>query len=332
MTTAQRVVLARRPEGMPVADDFRIDEVADEPLADGVVRVEVDTLSIDAFIRTVLESKAYHGSVPVGGMVTAMGVGRVVESSFEPLAVGDAVFGPLCAQSRATLPGFMLEKIDPERAPITSWLGVLGLTTGLTAWFGIREVGAVREGETVVVSGAAGAVGSMAVQLARVAGARVIGIAGGAAKVGYLEDELGATAGIDYKNEDVDARLRELAPDGIDVYFDNVGGPLLDVVLDQIAERARIVICGAISQYDDMDDVRGPKLYLRLAERHARMEGFAVTHFQDRFAEAEADLAALLAKGELKLPEHVVEGLASFPDALKTLFDGGHIGKLLLRP
>jgi len=332
MTTARRVVLARRPEGMPVADDFRIEEVPDEPLADGQVRVDVDALSIDAFIRTVLEAESYHMSVPVGGLVTAMGVGRVVESRFEPLAVGDAVAGSVGAQTRGPVSGFMLQKIDPERAPITAWLGVLGLTTGLTAWFGIHEVGAVREGETVVVSGAAGAVGSMAVQLARLAGARVIGIAGGAAKVRYLEEELGAAAGIDYKSEDADARLRELAPDGINVYFDNVGGPLLDVVLDQIAERGRIVICGAISQYDDMDDVRGPKLYLRLAERHARMEGFAVTHFADRFAEAEADLAARLAKGELKLREHVVEGLASFPDALKTLFDGGHIGKLLLRP
>jgi hypothetical protein len=191
-------------------------------------------------------------------------------------------------------------------------------------------VGAVRPGETFVVSAAAGAVGSLAGQIAKLEGARVIGIAGGASKLRYLVDELGFDAAIDYKSENVATRLRQLAPDGVDVYFDNVGGELLDVVLDQLRTRARVVICGAISQYQNMDRVRGPSLYLRLAERHARMEGFAVTHFAPQFGEAEAALAGWLAAGKIGLREHVERGIERFPETLAKLFDGGHIGKLLL--
>lgn len=200
----------------------------------------------------------------------------------------------------------------------------------MTSYFGIREVGAVKDGETVVVSAAAGAVGSIAAQIAKLEGARVIGIAGGADKARYLTDELGLAGAIDYKADDVATRLRELAPDGVDVYFDNVGGELLDVLLDQIREGARVVICGAISQYQHMGDVRGPSLYLRLAERHARMEGFAVTHFAAGFGEAEAQLATWLAAGDLRVREHVDHGLEAFPRTFLRLFDGTHIGKLLL--
>jgi hypothetical protein len=204
------------------------------------------------------------------------------------------------------------------------------MTTGLTAYMGIRKVGAVRAGETVVVSAAAGAVGSIAAQIAKLDGARVIGIAGGPHKVEFLLGDLGLGGAVDYKGEDVDARLRELAPDGIDVYFDNVGGELLDTVLDQIRESARVVICGAISQYQHMNAIRGPALYLRLAERQSRMEGFAVTHFPQHFEEAEVQLATWLASGDLVMREHVEKGIDRFPQALLTLFDGGHTGKLLV--
>lgn len=330
--TNRKVVLARRPSGIPVPSDFRVEEESLAPLADGQVRIDVSHLSIDAFIRTTLEEVSYHPPIPIGGTIMALGVGRVRESRSSRFAPGDAVMAPLGAQTIATLPEGMPQPIDEGRAPITAYLGVLGVTAGLTAYFGIREVGKVQPGETVVVSAAAGAVGSLAGQIALLAGARVIGIAGGREKCGYLTQELGLDAAIDYKGEDLDARLRALAPEGVDVYFDNVGGPMLDVVLDQIRERARVVICGAISQYhgDMSRGVRGPSRYLRLAERHARMEGYAVNHFAAQFGDAESELARWLAAGALKLPEHVESGIENFGATLKMLFDGGHTGKLLL--
>jgi NADPH-dependent curcumin reductase len=330
--TNRKVVLVNRPTGTPVDSDF---EIVNEPvalLASGHVLVQVDVLSIDAFIRTVLDEGAYHGTNRIGTAVTALGVGRVLESNADGLQVGDHVFGPLGAQTHATLPGGALRKLDVSSVGPTAYLGGLGLTTGMTAYMGIFEVGAVKPGDTVVVSGAAGAVGSMAGQLARLAGAsRVIGIAGGPDKVTYLTKELGLDAAIDYKNEDVEARLQELAPDGVNVFYDNVGGDILDAVLMNIVEGSRVVICGAISQYQNMDDVRGPRNYLKLAERHARMEGFAVTHFHAQFSKAEAALAGWLASGELVMHEHYEQGVENFPATLRVLLNGGHRGKLLLR-
>ncbi|NJN50761.1 MAG: NADP-dependent oxidoreductase, partial [Gammaproteobacteria bacterium] len=229
-------------------------------------------------------------------------------------------------------PGAMYQKMTRRSRPPPTYLGVLGLTTGLTAYVGLLEVINVNQGDTVVVSGAAGAVGSVACQLARIAGARVIGIAGGADKTRYLTDTIGADAAIDYKNEDVGARLTELAPKGVDVFFDNVGGELLDTVLDRIATGARVSICGAISQYQHLDDVRGPKLYLRLAERNARMCGFTVDHYASKFGEASVRLAGWMNEGKLKLPEHVEPGIDRFPGALIKLFTGGHKGKMLVTP
>jgi NADPH-dependent curcumin reductase CurA len=328
----RKVVLASRPRGVPAESDFRVETEPLAPLADGQVRVDVSHLSIDAFIRTALETSGYHGSVPLGGTIVALGVGRVRESRAAGYAAGDWVTGPLLAQSVATLPAPMLRVIDTTRAPATAYLGALGLTTGLTAYVGVRRVGGVRAGETFVVSAAAGAVGCVAGQVAQRDGARVVGIAGGPEKCRFVTEQLGFDAAVDYKRDDVAEQLRAAAPGGVDVYFDNVGGPLLDVVLDQIRLRARIVICGAISQYsgDMSKGVRGPALYLRLAERQSRMEGFAVTHFPEAHAEAEAALASWLREGRLRLPEHVEHGLERFGAALAMLFTGGHSGKLLL--
>jgi len=332
MPTNRRVVLRARPQGLPEADDFDVEEVQLDHPGPGQVLVEVAFISIDAFIRTTLGGNALHGTVALGAPVTALGVGRVLASGDETLTEGDWVFGPTLAQTHALMPAGMFHKIDTALAPPASYLGVLGMTTGLTAYVGLHEVVGVNAGETVVVSGAAGAVGSVACQLARIAGARVIGIAGGPEKVRYVTGTLEADAAIDYKGEDVAARLDALAPDGIDVFFDNVGGELLDLVLDRLATGARIALCGAISQYDDLDDVRGPRLYLRLAERNARMCGFTVDHYADRFPAAVDRLAGWLSSGEIVLPEHVEHGIERFPAALQALFTGGHMGKLLVQP
>ena len=328
----RKVVLVQRPQGDPRDSDFTIVEEPVTELAPGHALVQVDVLGIDAFIRTVLDEGAYHGTTSIGAAVVALGVGRVLESNDGGLAPGDHVFGPLGAQTFATLPGVALRKLDVSVVGPTAYVGALGLTTGMTAYFGIFEVGAVKPGDTVVVSGAAGAVGSIAGQLAHLAGAaKVIGIAGGPAKVAFLVDELGFDTAIDYKNENVEARLRELAPDGVNVFYDNVGGEVLDAVLMNIVEGSRVVICGAISQYQQMDNVSGPRNYLKLAERHSRMEGFAVTHFHAQFPEAEKALEGWLKTGELVMREHYEHGLENFPATLRKLLNGGHQGKLLLQ-
>lgn len=327
-----QVVLRRRPAGRPTADDFDVVTNPVPDLEDGQVLITVDHLGIDAFIRTTLEEESFHQGARIGGVIPALGVGRVLESRFGDLTEGDHVFGPLCSQTFATMPGAMLRKIDVSRVPPTAWLGALGLTTGLTAYVGMTRVARVKAGDVVVVSAAAGAVGSMAGQIARLLGAStVIGIAGGPAKCEILVNTLGYDAAIDYRNDDVEVRLRELAPQGIDVFFDNVGGDVLDAVLLNIKEGTRVVICGAISQYDDMANVRGPRNYLKLAERHAVMEGFAVFHFTDAYEEGESRLADWFVDGSLVLPEHVESGIERFPAALDILMSGGHVGKLLVK-
>ena len=328
----RKVVLVTHVTGMVGPEHFRIEEEPAREPGEGEVLVKTDTLSIDAFIRTSLnDDEGLHQQVPVGGVIVALGVGRVIESGAPGWNVGDAVSGPLCAQTYATLPTAMLQKVDPA-LPLSTYLGALGLTTGLTAYTGLCFVGEVKVGETVLVSGAAGAVGCMAAQIAKLLGARVIGLAGGPEKCAFLTGTLGLDGAIDYKNEDVDTRLKALAPDGIDVFFDNVGGELLDIALDNIRQRGRVVICGAISQYNDQKHVRGPSLYLRLAERYARMEGFTVMHFAQHYGEAIAQLGQWLGEGRLTMPEQVEYGIDAFPAALRKLFEGGNIGKMLVKP
>lgn len=327
-----RIVLRERPTGLPGPEHFDTQQVAVASPGSGQVRVEVLALGIDAFIATTLTESGFHRRTGVGDPIAALGVG-VVEASEDPsLSGGDVVVGPLGAQTISVVSAAALRKIDVDAVDATRYLGPLGMTTGVTAYVGMRFVGQVADGDTVVVSAAAGAVGSMAAQVAKLSGARVIGIAGGPRKSAYLTDELGLAGAIDYKNEDVAAKLRELAPDGVDVFFDNVGNPILDIVLDQLAERARVVICGAIANYGNMDAVSGPTNYLKLAERQARMEGFTVLHFTQRWPEAEEQLGRWLAAGELVATETVIEGIEQFPEAVAMLFNGSHIGKLLVRP
>ena len=333
MTTAKKVLLKKRPEGEPVESDFEMVEAEMPDLNEGEVLLKVEHLSIDAFIRTTLDGpQGLHGTMDVDTPVMALGIGRVLDSRSPDLNQGDAVFGPMGAQTHVIWPANMLRKVDESEVPARTYLGALGMTTGLTAYAGMICCGDVKEGDTVVVSGAAGAVGTVACQLAKITGARVIGIAGGDVKCKFLTDEIGCDAAADYKAGDLNARLKELCPDGINVFFDNVGGDVLDAALDNIAKEARVVICGAISQYNDMENVTGPRLYLRIPERNARMIGFTVDHYADQFPKMESDIAGWIKEGKMKLPEHVMDGIESFPGAIIALMTGGHMGKLLVAP
>jgi NADPH-dependent curcumin reductase CurA len=327
----RRVVLASHPDGMVKESDFRIEDEQLGELGEGEVLVKQEAISIDAFIRTALnEQEGLHTAVPIGGVIGTLGVGRVVESNNDEFAVGDAVSGGMGAQTYIQGQP-MYQKIDDSQVPATAYLGALGLTTGVTAYFGILECGAAKEGDTVVVSGAAGAVGTIAAQVAKIKGCKVIGIAGGQEKCNFLVNELGLDGAIDYKNDDIDAKIKELCPGGVDVFFDNVGGELLDIVLDNLAFKGRISICGAISQYGDQQNVRGPSLYLRLAERWGTMGGFVVSYYADKFEQAYADLGQWMAEGKLVMPETVEEGIDNFPKALIGLFNGANTGKMLVK-
>ena len=331
LPNSKKIVLKNRPDGDPKVSDFdMIEEVAKAP-DDGEVLVEVQALEIGAWIRTTLNETAFHGSTPINGTIPALGNGKVISSKSDKFKEGDIVTGPLMAQSYTTMPADFFTKVtNPEIDPFTQ-IGILGVTTGLTAYFGIYEVGQVKKDEIVLVSGAAGGVGSLVCQLAKLKGAKVIGIAGGKEKCDVLLNEIGVDASIDYKNQNIDEQIKVHAPEGIDIFFDNVGGEILDIALDNIRDRARVVICGAISQYSHHDAVDGPSLYLRLAEKYSRMEGFTVMHFEEHYAEASKELLDLYNKGKLRVPFHIEEGIDNFPLALQKLFTGGNTGKLMVK-
>ena len=274
---------------------------------------------------------SYIDPVEVGDVMRAGAVGTVSASEHSGFAVGEHVYGVFGVQEHALSDGRGVIKIDPSLAPAPTYLGTLGMT-GLTAYFGLLDVAKVKEGETVVVSGAAGAVGSVVGQIAKIKGARAVGIAGGEQKCRWLVDELGFDAAIDYKSEDVRRALREHAPKGIDVFFDNVGGEILDVALTRLARGARIVICGAVSQYNATEGVRGPSNYLSLLVFRATMTGMVVFDYADRFGEAIAAIAGWMREGRIVSREHIVDGgVGAFPDALLKLFAGENTGKLVLR-
>jgi len=330
--TNTRVILLRRPQGTATPEHFEVQTEELGELEPGRVRVRVDYLSIDAGLRTMLQGEGFHSQVGVGAVVHTHGVGRIMESNDPEWPVGQAVLGRLGAQTIATMEPRALAKIEDTGAPLSRNLGVLGISTGVTAWVGVRIVAKPAPGDVFVVSAAAGAVGSLVGQIAKRQGAHVIGIAGGPDKCSYLVDTLGFDAAIDYKNEDVGERLGELAPDGLNIFYDNVGGDILDAALDNMAMRAKVIICGAISQYDDMNNVTGPSMYLRLAERQSTMEGFAVFHFPESYEQAATELNEWLDDGSLLAPEHVLEGIERFPEALEFMFTGGNVGKLMVKP
>ncbi len=338
MVQNRKVTLKEYAVEWPTQDNFAVEEEALGDPVEGHLIVKNHTLSVDAWIRTTLSDAGMHTTSALGDTIRAFGVGQVVASGDPDWAVGDWAYGMLCAQSHAVVPAAEMSKVEVgNQIGPEAHVGPLGITTGLTAWVGLCAVGEAAKGEVVVVSGAAGAVGSCVVQIAKARGCHVIGIAGGPEKCAYLTDQVGADVAIDYKANDKDggvrAALAKAAPDGVDVFFDNVGGDILDDVLDNLRPTggARVVICGAISQYEDLDNVQGPSLYLRLAERNASMRGFVVSYHAARFPEARAEISDLIRSGDLQLEEHVVEGIDNFPEALMMLFSGGHRGNLVVR-
>ncbi|MAU39190.1 MAG: NADP-dependent oxidoreductase [Rhodobiaceae bacterium] len=327
----KKIVLKERPIDNPKVEGFDIIEEISRAPNDGEILVQMQALEIGAWIRTTLNEEAFHGSTPIGGTIPALGIGKVLISKSDTFKEGDIVNGPIFAQTHTTMPAEMFAKVEnPEIDPFTQ-IAVLGVTTGLTAYFGIYEVGQVKKDDVVLVSGAAGGVGALVCQLAKIKGAKVIGVAGGKEKCEVLVNEIGADAAIDYKKDNLDEKIKEFASEGIDIFFDNVGGEILDAALDNIRDRARVVICGAISQYSHHDSVNGPSLYLRLAEKYSRMEGFTVMHFEDRYQEASKELLSLYEQGKLKIPYHIEDGIENFPLALQKLFTGGNTGKLMVK-
>jgi NADPH-dependent curcumin reductase CurA len=323
--------LISRPVGMVKRSDFEFITVpAGEPGA-GEVLVRVLYLSLDPAMRGWMNAgKSYVAPVGLGDVMRAGGVGRVVTSNDPTLAAGDLVVGITGIQDYVVSKAAGLRKIDPQVAPPPRYLGALGMT-GLTAYFGLLDIGQPKEGETVVVSAAAGAVGAVVGQIAKIKGCRVIGIAGGAAKCSYIVDELGFDAAVDYKNEDVRKALARHCPKGIDIYFDNVGGEILETALSMLARRARIIICGAISQYNSTTGMVGPRNYMSLLVNHALMEGFVVFDYADRYPEGMKALAGWTIEGKLKAREDVVDGLETFPETLLKLFRGENFGKLVIK-
>ncbi len=323
--------LDARPVGLPKRSDWKYTEEPVGEVDDGKLLLQVLYISLDPAMRGWMnEGKSYIPPVGLGEVMRAGGVGRVIASKDAAFAVGDTVYGTLGVQEYAIVSAKTVTKVDPRLAPLPVYLGVLGMP-GMTAYFGLLDVGQPKAGETVVVSGAAGAVGAVVGQVAKIKGCRVIGIAGGADKCQYLVKELGFDAAIDYKAEDVKEGLKKHCPKGIDVYFDNVGGDILDAALTQITRGARIVICGAISQYNNTGAVKGPANYLSLLVNRASMKGMVVFDYADRYAQAAREMAGWMKEGKLKAREHVVDGLKTFPETLLMLFKGENTGKLIIK-
>ncbi|MEU4682838.1 NADP-dependent oxidoreductase [Streptomyces xinghaiensis] len=329
--TNRQIRLAARPVGEVRPEDWEHATAPAEEPGEGQFAGRTRFISLDPAMRGWLDDRpSYLPPVGIGEVMRAGSVVEVTASNHPDYRPGDHVVGTFGVQEHVVSDGKGALKIDVGLAPASTYLGALGMP-GMTAYFGLLDVGALKEGETVVVSGAAGAVGSIVGQIAKVKGCRVVGIAGGAEKCALLTDELGFDAAIDYRAGDVKRALREQTPDGIDVYFDNVGGEILDAALTRLAMRARVVICGAISQYNNETPVSGPSNYLSLLVRRARMEGFVVFDYAKRYAEAAQEIAGWIGDGRLKVKEHVVKGTVDdFPETLQMLFRGENVGKLVL--
>jgi NADPH-dependent curcumin reductase CurA len=331
----QQYRLAARPMGLPKDSDWSFSSEALRDLVEGEIIVQAIYLSLDPAMRGWMnEGKSYIRPVAINEVMRAGGIGKVIASKSTKFAVGDYVSGGIGVQKfwlgAADDKSASFYKVDPKLAPLPKYLNALGMP-GMTAYFGLLDVGQPKAGETVVVSGAAGAVGQTVGQVARQKGCRVVGIAGGKEKCDFVVNELGFDACIDYKTGSVKDGLKEHCPNGVDIYFDNVGGEILDTVLTRINMKARIIICGAISQYNNTTPVKGPANYLSLLVNRARMEGIVVFDYLPRYAEATKEMGAWMAQGKFQTREDIVQGIENFPAALLMLFEGKNFGKLILQ-
>jgi NADPH-dependent curcumin reductase CurA len=333
----KKVLLAKRPIGLPTADTWTFASTPVESSKEGGIVVKVSSISLDPAMRGWLNDvKSYIPPVAIGDVMRAGAVGTVLESKSSSFKEGDFVMGgfgvqQFCTVEAAEMKKTGVTKINSSLGSSHQWLNCLGMP-GMTAYFGLKEVGLPKAGETIVVSAAAGAVGQTVGQLAKIYGLRVIGIAGGKEKCEWVVSTLGFDGCIDYKSSPsaVKNGLKEMCPNGVDIFFDNVGGDILDTVLTKINRHARIVICGAISQYNTTQQIAGPKNYLSLLVNRARMEGMVVFDYASKYGVAVKEISEYLSSGKLKSKEHVVVGIENFPTALNALFAGENFGKLVL--
>jgi len=330
-TTNRRIVLRRRPEGLLSWDDVELEDGPVPEPGEGQALVRTELIGIDATVRSWLNSgEGYLPAVEIGEVVRASGIGTVVASNSPAYAVGDVAYGlPGLQEYSLCEDDLFTSRLPPEteRAPMLSVFGA----TGLAAYVGLIDVGGAKAGETVVVSAAAGATGSLAGQMAKILGCRVVGVAGTDEKCRFVVDELGFDACLNHRSDDLAAGLKEHCPKRVDVYFDNVGGRVLDAVLGRIAQHGRVVLCGSISSYNDTHKPPGPANYLNLISRRGRMEGFIALDHWDRFPEIREQLQAWVADGRLRHVEHVFDGLESSVDALNALFTGANTGKVIIQ-
>ena len=330
----QEIVMAEHPHGAPTENTFKIREIETPSAKEGEVLLKTLYVSVDPGMRGFMDEgddDAKGKKFKIGEAITSRSVAQVVESNNSPFIDGDIVHGRLSWKKYQNFHAEALEKVDPEIAPISTSVSMLGVP-GLAAYFGMLKIGLPKEGETVVVSGAAGAVGSMAAQIAKIKGCKVIGIAGSEKKIDYLENELGLTIGVNYKTtDDLEKEIAKACPDGVDVFFDNVGGETFDAVFANINKNARIVICGQIADYNESEPPKGPRPMHALIKNSAKIEGFVVFDFKDEFGAAKKEMAHWYNQGQLIYKENLIEGFENIPAAFVGLFKGENIGKQIVK-
>jgi NADPH-dependent curcumin reductase len=323
--------LTTRPVGMPKRSDFTYEVTPAAEPGPGQILVRNHYISLDPAMRGWMnDARSYVPPIGLGEVMRAGAVGEVVASNSPNFKSGDHAVGMFGMQDYAVSDAAGVQKVDGSLAPLPLYISALGMP-GMTAYFGLLDIGDPQPGQTVVVSAASGAVGALVGQIARIKGARAVGLAGGPEKCRYVTEELGFDACVDYKNDDIGRGLSKHCPKGINVYFDNVGGEILDLCLARLARKARVIICGAISQYNATGAVEGPKNYLSLLVNNARMEGFVVFNYADRYMEGAVAMAGWLQSGQLKSREDIVEGIETFPETLLKLFTGENFGKLMIK-